>query len=97
MVDADDRRRTPECPRILPNRRWDPVQTRNEVATASEDAHVIVSTVRGFKLVAQSPAELRTMVEDLTAIVALGNGETVIADAIPIAELIYPQEFGHHS
>ena len=32
-------------------------------------AHVIVSAVRGFKLVAQSPGELREMIEDLTTIV----------------------------
>ena len=36
-------------------------------------AHVIVTAVRGFKLVAQSPRELRTMVEDLATII-LGPG-----------------------
>jgi hypothetical protein len=36
-------------------------------------AHVIVTAVRGFKLLAQSPGELRTMLEDLTTIV-LGPG-----------------------
>jgi AcrR family transcriptional regulator len=42
---------------------------RTRFPSPERTAHVIVSGVRGFKLVAQSPAELRRMVEDLTTIV----------------------------
>ena len=50
-----------------------PEGKRRRLPPAERTAHVIVSAVRGFKLIAQSPAELREMVEDLTTIV-LGSG-----------------------
>jgi AcrR family transcriptional regulator len=42
---------------------------RTRFPSPERTAHVIVSAVRGFKLVAESPAELHRMVEDLTTIV----------------------------
>ena len=50
-----------------------PEGKRRRLPPSERTAHVIVSAVRGFKLVARSPAELREMVEDLTTIV-LGSG-----------------------
>ncbi len=46
-----------------------PEGKRKRFPPPERTAHVIVSAVRGFKLVAQSPAELREMVENLTTIV----------------------------
>jgi TetR/AcrR family transcriptional regulator of autoinduction and epiphytic fitness len=46
-----------------------PEGKRRRLPPSARTAHVIVSAVRGFKLVAQSPGELREMVGDLTTIV----------------------------